>query len=146
MLSFSLFWFCWSGVIKISCFVRSAAGLNPVLLENSSNQELVEFNGGLELKTFNVWLLERRASEGKGRFHFPSDMHALPLLPGWRGRELPYRRDTAITPENHPDPRGLRVAGLHHTVWRHRHTGAVHVARGQIHHRSFLRWQQILYN
>lgn len=57
--------------------------------------------------------------------------HISSLFPGWGDRELPHRRDAIISAENHSDPWRFRVPGLHHTVWGHRHTGAIYFTWGK---------------
>lgn len=52
------------------------------------------------------------------------------VSPGRGGGELPRRGDCAVSTENHSHPWRLGVPGLHHSVWRHRHPGPIHLTRG----------------
>lgn len=58
-------------------------------------------------------------------------MTVSPVASAGRGRhELPRGGDGVVPAEDHADPGGVRVPGLHHPVRRHRDTGPVHVTRG----------------
>lgn len=58
-------------------------------------------------------------------------MNTCLCFPGWRDRQLPCRGDHLVPAENHADPRRVRVAGLHHAVWRHWNFGPIYFTRGK---------------
>lgn len=55
---------------------------------------------------------------------------------GRGGGQLPRGGDSIIPAEDDAHPRGLRVLGVHHSVWGHRHPGPVHFARGTKTHKQ----------
>lgn len=53
------------------------------------------------------------------------------MMSAGRGdNELPRRRDSIVSAENHTDTGRFRVPGLHNSLWRHWHTGPIHFTRG----------------
>lgn len=92
-----------------------------------------------ELYFFFYWVLFKMKIEchweGVRGESYQTTIRQLSLSPsmvsaGWGGCELPCGRDSVVSPENHADSWRFRVPGLHHSVWRHWHTGPIHLTWG----------------